>query len=78
MIYTAIVLGPTWLAIFYPYVGTLASVLGAIGGCLVIYIVPTVTYLKQSHTAIANPDLVAALRNNSYKITEDDAFVSSP
>jgi hypothetical protein len=36
---------PCILAIFYPHVGKLAGVTGALGGLLTIYVLPTITYL---------------------------------
>lgn len=42
----AILIIPLILAIGYPQVGKIAGLLGAVGGCLVIYILPTVTFLK--------------------------------
>ena len=42
----AILLVPLLLAIFYPQAGKIAGLLGAVGGCLCIYILPTVTFLK--------------------------------
>lgn len=41
-----ILLVPLLLAIFYPEAGKIAGLLGAIGGCLVIYVLPTVTILR--------------------------------
>lgn len=38
---------PVSLAIFYPHVGSLASILAGIIGIFVIYMMPTVTFLVQ-------------------------------
>jgi hypothetical protein len=40
-----IMVGPVLLAIWYPQAGALAATLGSVGGLLVIYCVPTFTYL---------------------------------
>lgn len=58
LINSCILLAPVILAIFYPQVAKLAALLGAVGGTLAIYIVPTITYVAQSHMAIKNPRLV--------------------
>jgi hypothetical protein len=47
MLNTLILVGPTVLGVVYPNVGQLAGILGAVAGFLVIYFLPTVTYLKQ-------------------------------
>jgi hypothetical protein len=41
-----IIIGPIILAIMYPFVGKLASYLGAFGSLVNVYIIPTFTYLK--------------------------------
>ena len=43
-----ILIFPLIIAILYPKAGSLAGTLGAIGGLLCIYILPTVTYLSQT------------------------------
>lgn len=65
---TLILIGPGILAIVYPQVGKLAGLLGAIGGLLCIYVLPTITFLAQKRTQINNPDLINALRLNTYSI----------
>ena len=60
-----ILTGPTYLAITYPHVGRLAGIMGAFGGFLTIYFLPTMTYLFQSYDAIDNPDIVEAQRNSN-------------
>lgn len=40
-----LLVAPVTLAIVYPKVGALAAKLGAIGGYIVIYLLPTVTYM---------------------------------
>lgn len=37
---------PLFLAIVYPYVGRLAGNMYGIGGFIVIYLVPIITYIK--------------------------------
>ena len=73
-----ILIGPGILAIVYPQVGKLAGLLGALGGCLVIYLLPTITFLAQKRTEINNPDLVKALRKNTYAIKPALNIMHSP
>lgn len=68
---TCILFVPGLLAVVYPQVQTLAALLGAVGGMLVIYFLPTFTYLKQSHMAIKDPALVEAIRSNQYSFDEN-------
>ena len=49
------------LAMFYPKVGQIAGMLGAISGFGCIYMIPTVTYLKQCYVAMKEPELNDAL-----------------
>ena len=49
---TIILILPLLLAITYPNVGQLAGILGALGGLLCIYVLPTVTFLAQKRTQI--------------------------
>ena len=41
-----ILTGPAILGVVYPEVGKLAGMLSAVAGALVIYILPTVTFIK--------------------------------
>jgi hypothetical protein len=52
----------------YPEVGKIAGVLGAVGGLLCIYLLPTVTYIAQKKSEITHSALVNALRQNDYLI----------
>ena len=54
------------LALVYPHVGKLAGLMGAFGGLATIYVLPTITYLKQSQTAVDHPELVQASRKNDF------------
>mmetsp|Transcript_1201 Transcript_1201/g.2198 ORF Transcript_1201/g.2198 Transcript_1201/m.2198 type:complete len:187 (-) Transcript_1201:296-856(-) len=49
-----ILIGPAVLGVVYPQVGKLAGILGLIGGILVIYILPTVTFTKQKCSRNSN------------------------
>ena len=77
---TLILIGPGVLAVVYPEVGKLAGLLGAVGGCLCIYILPVVTFLAQKRTEISNPDLIKAMRRNTFsiKLPTPDKGASSP
>jgi hypothetical protein len=48
---------PFLLAIFYPNVGSLASILGSLAGFGCIYMLPTLTWLKHKKTEVRNPIL---------------------
>ena len=63
-----ILIGPVVLAVVYPKVGNLAGLLGAVGGCLCIYILPVITFLAQKRTEITNPELVKAIRKNTFQL----------
>ena len=69
-----ILLIPGILAIYYPHVGKLAGIMGAFVGLATIYILPTVTYLKQEFTAIDHPELVEATRGQRPKEDTIPAF----
>jgi hypothetical protein len=58
----AILFIPMVLAVYYPHVGKLAGVMGAFVGLATIYVLPTVTYLKQEYSAIDHPELVETTR----------------
>jgi hypothetical protein len=62
LINLAIMIGPVVTAIFYPQVGSIAAVTGAIGGLCCIYLMPTITYMTQSYKAIEHPEMVEAMR----------------
>jgi len=85
MLNTLILIGPGVLAVVYPEVGHLAGLLGAVGGCLCIYILPVATFLAQKRTEIRNPELIKAIRKNtfqmvnpSHKGSESNTSPSSP
>jgi hypothetical protein len=46
------------IAITYPKAGSLAGTLGALGGLLCIYILPTITFISQTQKEILHPALV--------------------
>jgi hypothetical protein len=56
------------IAITYPKAGSLAGTLGALGGLLCIYILPTVTFISQTQKEILHPSLIKALRTNEYTL----------
>jgi sodium-coupled neutral amino acid transporter 9 len=70
---SAILIPPMALAIFYPQVGKVAGILGAVGGLLCIYFLPTFTYLAQKRQEINNPALVEALRTNQFTLSPPKA-----
>lgn len=75
-----ILVAPITLAIVYPEVGSMAAKMGAIGGYIVIYLLPTVTYMYQSYMGIKQPRLIAEIREEPIEAEdvaerdEDDEF----
>lgn len=65
----AIFIFPVVLAIVYPHVGSLAALLSGVLGLVVLYMLPTVTFLTQQKRAIKNPELIAALRSGDFDVT---------
>lgn len=53
----AILTGPFLLAIWYPQVGTVASLGGSFATMLVVYFLPIVTHLKFKQSSIHNPEI---------------------
>lgn len=73
----AIISLPFFVAILYPAVGALAGMLGSISGFLIIYLIPTLTYLKSKHTEILHPMLAKALMNNDFSFSDQNSFHSA-
>lgn len=69
MLNFGILIGPFILAVVYPHVGAIASILGAIGAFVCIYTLPTLTFLAQKKTEIDNPELMQALRTNNFTMS---------
>jgi hypothetical protein len=40
-----ILIGPLLVAVFYPHIGKISSILGGVGAYLAIYALPTITYI---------------------------------
>jgi len=51
-------------AIYYPQIGNLAGLMGGFATMFCIYILPTVVYAKMMHTAISNPELMIAIKDD--------------
>ena len=59
------ILLPAFLAaVWYPKVGSLAAMLGAVACMFVVYFIPIVTYLKFMSTSIHNPELASIVRES--------------
>ena len=69
MMNLAILTPPFLLAIWYPQVGTVASLGGSFATMLVVYFLPIVTYLKFKHSAITNPDIAQLIQRSTYVTT---------
>jgi hypothetical protein len=61
---TVILFIPGLLAVVYPQVQNLAASLGAIGGMLTIYFLPTITFLRQAWVEVKDPHLIKRIRRN--------------
>ena len=58
---TIILIGPCLIAIFYPHIGKISSILGGIGSFLAIYTLPTVTHITQKHALVDDPYIYSNL-----------------
>ena len=59
------ILLPAFLAaVWYPKVGSLAAMLGAVACMFVVYFIPIVTYLKFKSTSVNNPELARIVRES--------------
>jgi hypothetical protein len=68
---------PLFFAIVYPKVGSILSVVGAISGLFIIYIIPVMCYLKKEKMEITNPVLAAGIREVP-SVNDDKAIPHSP
>lgn len=67
---------PLFFALVYPKVGSILSIVGAISGLFIIYIIPCVCYLKMLKMQIQNPILAEGIREVPAK--EDKDMPKSP
>ena len=58
---TVCLLVPTLITIFYPKIGSILGLIGAIAGLLIVYILPVITHLKKFRTEIEHPLLAMAI-----------------
>ncbi len=65
-----ILIAPFILSIFYPQVGRLAGVLGSFSAISCVYVLPTITYLKDMQHYVSNPLLSEAIKNNRFTIKD--------
>ena len=68
----AILTPPFLLAVWYPQVGTVASLGGSFATMLVVYFLPIVTYLKYKHSSIRNPDIANLIQRSTYVTTPNN------
>jgi len=61
-------IAPLLFCIFYPKIGTIISIAGAICGFFMIYVVPVLTYLKMKKIEIEYPLLAAAIQENEAEL----------
>ena len=50
-----ILLVPALITIFYPKIGSILGLIGAIAGLFIVYILPVITHLKKIRTEIEHP-----------------------
>jgi Transmembrane amino acid transporter protein len=48
---------PTVITIFYPKIGSILGLIGAVAGLLIVYVLPVITHLKKFRTEIEHPML---------------------
>lgn len=52
---------PTMITIFYPKIGSILGLIGAVAGLLIVYILPVITHLKKFRTELEHPLLAKAI-----------------
>ena len=57
---------PTMITIFYPKIGSILGLIGAVAGLLIVYILPVITHLKKMRTELEHPLLAKAIENDLY------------
>lgn len=61
-----IIIIPVIFTLFYPNVGTILGYVGAIGGFVIMYLLPVMIHLKRMKTKIQNPLLAEAIDMNAF------------
>lgn len=64
----SLLLVPLSVTIFFPAVGSILGIIGSVAGLFIVYILPTVTYLKLVYTECKTPLLAKALKSNEFEI----------
>lgn len=59
---------PLCVAMFYPQIGSILGMIGSVAGLFIVYVLPTITYLKQVKTECEHPILAKAIKKNMYEI----------
>ena len=62
-----ILLVPALITIFYPKIGSILGLIGAIAGLFIVYILPVITHLKKFRTEIEHPLLAQAIASDQYE-----------
>ena len=62
-----ILLVPALITIFYPKIGSILGLIGAIAGLFIVYILPVITHLKKVRTEIEHPLLAQAIASDQYE-----------
>ena len=62
-----ILLVPALITIFYPQIGSILGLIGAVAGLFIVYILPVITHLKKVRTEIEHPLLAQAIAADQYE-----------
>lgn len=62
-----ILLVPALITIFYPKIGSILGLIGAVAGLFIVYILPVITHLKKVRTEIEHPLLAQAIAADQYE-----------
>lgn len=52
---------PTLITIFYPKIGSILGMIGAVAGLFIVYILPVITHLKKMRQDLQHPVLAMAI-----------------
>jgi len=58
---------PAMITIFYPKIGSILGLIGAVAGLFIVYILPVITHLKKVRTEIEHPLLAQAIASDQYE-----------
>jgi Transmembrane amino acid transporter protein len=62
-----ILIVPALITIFYPKIGSILGLIGAVAGLFIVYILPVITHLKKFRTELEHPLLAKAIQEDQYE-----------